>query len=83
MYVSPRVSKQKTRKLLDRVREIEGAMNEVKPLYSEMDEIITELQRRDDVARNGAVIVDEYSGKNTVFKSVGIRRYTIKWENES
>lgn len=69
-----------TRTLLRRLREIEVLREQLKPLYDEEDEIIKELCKRDDVARHGAVIKDQFMGKTSAWKSVNFKRYIVEWE---
>ncbi len=68
-------------KLLDRVLEIQKELDKAKPLYREMDELVTQLskKRKKSFTYRDRVIsvVDNYAKKNTVFKTVGIRRFDI------
>jgi hypothetical protein len=73
----------KTKHLLEmlvRAQKIQRQLDEVKPLYHELDEITFALVRvKERLESHGAVIVDNFAEKNTQFKTVGIRRYELKW----
>lgn len=79
--------KAETRKLLDRAVEIQAILNQVKPLYNELDEIIAELVRvgfKREAFFSGyeLILVDNFEKKNTVFKATGIRRFDLKIEKK-
>lgn len=71
------------RKMVNRARAITNQLDQVKPLYGELDEItfaLLAVQKR--LKDHGAVIVDRFADKNTAFKTVGIRRYELSWERK-
>ena len=68
-------------KMIERAKIISRHLDEVKPLYQELDEITLALAnvRNTLHPKHGVVIVDNFKEKNTRFKTVGIRRFEIKW----
>ena len=68
-------------KMVERARAITRQLDEVKPLYQELDEITLALTnvRHALHPKHGIVIVDNFKERNTQFKTVGIRRFEIKW----
>jgi hypothetical protein len=78
VYALP--SKKTIKDLVERAREISEQLDEVKPLYNELDQITYALIAvRDDLHDFGVTIADNFAGKNTQFKTVGMRRYELKW----
>jgi hypothetical protein len=73
--------------LVSRARDIQGELDKVRPLYSELDAITSALlDLHDDkkaVARLlalGCILTDNFAEKNTVFRTTGIRRWQISWK---
>lgn len=71
-------------KLIDRAKRINKQLSEVKPLYSELEEITMALLTvRDHLERRGVAVVDNFENKNTQFKTVAISRYLLQWKAQS
>ena len=67
--------------MMDRAKKIQFQLDEVKPLYQELDQItFALLPIKDKISRFGAVIVDNFAEKNTQFKTVGMKRFELKWK---
>lgn len=67
-------------KLVARAKAISRQLDEVKPLYNELDQITFALNAvKERLATYGVAVVDNFEAKNTMFKTVGMRRYDLKW----
>lgn len=72
-------------RLVKRAYAISKQLDEVKPLYGELDEITHALLNVQALKKNGALekygvaIVDQYAEKNTAFRTVGIQRFKLNW----
>jgi hypothetical protein len=66
-------------KLVSQAKKVMDQLEAMKPLYSELDKITDAL-----VEMNGAgqvediIIVDNFSAKNTVFKTTSVKRFELK-----
>lgn len=80
--VYAKLSSRRIGELVDRARAISKQLDEVKPLYNELDEItFALLNAKESLAVYGATLVDRFAAKNTAFKTVGIRRWEIEFVN--
>lgn len=72
-------------KLVKRAFLISKQLDEVKPLYHELDEItqallnVQALKKDGALEKYGVAIVDQFNEKNTVFRTVGIKRFQLNW----
>lgn len=67
--------------MLARAKEIQSQLDEVKPLYRELDEITFSVIRvKERVEKHGAVLIDQYADKNTQFRNVAMKRFELKWK---
>ncbi len=74
--------KQATRKLIERALKIQQKLEENKPLYKELDEIVLNLASQGfshDTLENLEIeLVDNFADKNTCFKVAGVKRFDLK-----
>lgn len=78
VYEEPKPKK--LSKMVERARAITQQLDEVKPLYHELDEIVAALvAAKEGLSRYGVAIKDNFEVKNTQFKTVAMRRYDIEW----
>lgn len=83
--VYKKVSAKDIGRLVNRAYAISKQLDEVKPLYNELDEIthallnVDSLKKEGALEKHGVAIVDKFSEKNTVFRTVGIRRFQLNW----
>lgn len=78
VYKKPKSGDIKT--LAKRARAIMKQLDEVKPLYRELDEITLALFGVGDKLRDfGLVVVDNFEEKNTMFKTSAFKRFDLKW----
>jgi hypothetical protein len=77
--------KQATKKLIERALKIQQSLEQNKPLYQELDEIVLKLANEgftSDKFENVEVeIVDNFASKNTCFKVAGVKRFELKVKN--
>lgn len=75
------------KRLIQRAVEIQAILDQVKPLYKELDEIVVALANRGFRAgkHNGAVVVlvDNFDGKNTCFRATGVKRFELSIKKEA
>ncbi len=72
--------KKNVKKLVERARAISEQLDEVKPLYNELDQITLALSMvKDLLPKHGVTMVDNFSEKNTQFKVASFRRFELKW----
>lgn len=75
-----------TELLLLRAKEIKDILDNQKPLYEELNAIVSELSLRDipetQVAGLYFSIVDNFANKNTVFKATGVNRFDLVIQTE-
>lgn len=68
------------KKLVKRARAISAQLDEVKPLYNELDQITLALAMvKDKLPKHGVTMVDNFSAKNTQFKVASFRRFELRW----
>jgi hypothetical protein len=68
--------------MISRAQKIQLQLDQVKPLYQELDQITFALVAvKEKLASHGVVIVDNFAEKNTQFKTIGIKRYELKWRH--
>jgi hypothetical protein len=68
------------KKLVERARAISAQLDEVKPLYNELDQITLALAMvKDKLPKHGVTMVDNFSAKNTQFKVASFRRFELRW----
>ncbi len=70
--------------LVARARSIRQQLDEVKPLYNELDQITLALMNAQEALRRhgkqfGVELVDNFAEKNTAFRVAAIRRFELKW----
>lgn len=72
----------KTRQLIERALKIQQKLEENKPLYQELDEIVLKLANdgftHDTIDNVEVELVDNFATKNTCFKVAGVKRYDLK-----
>lgn len=83
VYEPPRNGKE-IAKLVDRARSIRQQLDEVKPLYHELDEITLALMNAKEALQRhgrqyGVELIDNFAEKNSAFRTVAIRRFELKW----
>lgn len=79
----PRLSLTKPpRLLIHRAKEIQKELEHLKPLHEELDNITLALRELKDVESYGVVIKDKFADRNTVWKSSGIRRFELVFNND-
>lgn len=72
--------KKSIRKLVERAHAISMQLDEVKPLYNELDQITLALaQVQDQLPEHGVTMVDNFSDRNSNFKVASFRRFELKW----
>lgn len=75
-------------KMIRRAVQIQNQLDEVKPLYGELDQItssllnasIVSVKLRSHLEKQKIVLVDNFAEKNTAFRTVALRRYELKWK---
>lgn len=72
-------------KLVHRARSIRQQLDEVKPLYNELDEITLALMNAQETLRKhgmkfGVELIDNFAEKNTAFRVARINRFELKWK---
>lgn len=73
------LSKAAVKRLIERARYIQSRLEQVKPLYGELDEItLLLIPVKEMLPQYGVTLEDNFKVKNTSFKAVGIRRYELK-----
>ena len=79
--VDSEITPRNIKKMIQRVGEIHEKLDEVKPLYNELDRITYALihVEKKRLLRYGLTIVDNFEHKNTQFKVAAISRYELKW----
>lgn len=83
VYAPPK-SASEIGKLVNRARSIRQQLDEVKPLYNELDQITLALMNAQAIVRKhgdrfGVELVDNFADKNTAFRVAAIRRFELKW----
>jgi hypothetical protein len=70
-----------------KIIEIQKQLDEMKPLYKEIDELVCELVAANvttvEVKDQKVIILDNFSDKNTVFRTTGVKRYEAKIEKKA
>ncbi len=74
-------------KMLVRAEKIQLQLDQVRPLYRELDEITSALfnaslastKMRAFLEKKGVALIDNFADKNTQFKTVAIKRYELRW----
>lgn len=69
-------SKNQVVELLVEAQNIQSILEEVKPLYSRLDDIVSML-RGMDLSGTGYEVVDQFEDRNTVFRATGISRFKL------
>ena len=83
--VYKKVSNKDVGRLVKRAYAISKQLDEVKPLYNELDQItqalltVDALKKGNALEHYGVAIVDQFTEKNTVFRTVGIQRFKLNW----
>lgn len=74
-----KLSARKVTELATEAQNILSALEDVKALYSRLDEITMQLKGQ-DLSCLGLVVVDNFAEKNVVFRPAGVRRFELKRE---
>lgn len=74
-----KVNKKQIEQLAKRAAEVLAQLDEMKPLYNELDKLTDELVKLNGVGGIGdLVLIDNFLTKNTVFKTTSVKRYELK-----
>lgn len=77
------MNRSQLKNLVTRASEIQQILEQVKPLYAELDAITMELAMHSEgkpftSAGRQVIIEDNFESKNSSWKSVAIRRFVLK-----
>lgn len=74
-----KVNKKQIEQLAKRAAQVLAQLDEMKPLYNELDKLTEQLVKLNGVGCIGdLVLIDNFSAKNTVFKTTSVKRYELK-----
>lgn len=73
------MSQAQLKRLIARARHIQDVLEQVKPLYTELDEITWQLAlgQHPNLEQFGVILKDNFSKKNVSWKATGIRRFEL------
>ena len=83
--VYKKVSPKQIGRLVKRAYAISTQIDEVLPLYKELDEItyallnMATLKKEGALDKYGVAIIDKFADRNTAFRTVAIKRFELKW----
>lgn len=78
------MSKKQIGRLVERAKWIRMQLDEVKPLYKELDAIVLALvPMEEELGKYGVILVDNFLEKNTCFKVASVNRYQLEWSTQS
>lgn len=71
--------------LVERIKDLKDQLEQVKPLYAELDDLIIELGEEVEIGETlktdddrFVTLIDNFADKNTVFKVAGVRRFDVE-----